>query len=130
MLTCYYNSISGNYHVSEDFTVKEFQCKDKSDIVLIDSRLVEILQMIREHFKKPVIINSAYRTPSWNKRVNGAKYSYHQVGMAADIQIKDISTKDIAKVASDLLMDEGGVIRYTNFVHVDVRSKRYRKGVS
>lgn len=130
MLEYYFVSKDGKYHLSENFTVKEFQCKDKSDLVLIDTRLVEVLQMIREHYNKPVIINSAYRTPEWNAKVGGAKYSYHQIGMAADIQIRGVSSKDIAKVASNI-MTTGGVICYTNFVHVDVRKlERYRKGVT
>lgn len=125
----YFVSKDGKYHVSENFTVKEFACKDKSDVVWIDDDLVAVLQMIREHYSKPVIINSAYRTPEWNGKVGGAKYSYHQLGMAADIRIKDVSSKDLAKTASNL-MKMGGVICYTNFVHVDVRTiERYRKGV-
>lgn len=74
-----------NVKLSSNFTVKEFACKDGSDSVLIDSSLIEVLQKIREHFGKPVIINSAYRTPEHNRRVGGSSGSYHVKGMAADI---------------------------------------------
>ena len=111
------------------FKPKEMQCKDESEEMLISSELMLLLEDIREHFDAPVKINSGYRTPYWNEKVDGAKNSYHCKGMAADIVVKGQSTKDVAKYASERLGDRGGVIRYGNFVHVDVRAKKYRKGV-
>ena len=114
--------------VSPHFKAKEFQCKDKSEYLLIATELIETLEKIRNHFNAPVIINSGYRTPSWNSKVNGASNSYHCKGMAADIVVKGHNSGEVAKYA-DKIMEQGGVIRYTNFVHVDVREERYRKGV-
>lgn len=111
------------------FKPKEMQCKDGSEEMLISSELMLLLEEIREHFNAPVKINSGYRTPSWNEKVGGAKNSYHCKGMAADIIVKGQNTKEVAKYASEILGDRGGVIRYANFVHVDVRAKKYRKGV-
>lgn len=114
--------------VSEHFKAKEFQCKDKTEGLLVANELIETLEEIRKHFNAPVIINSGYRTPSWNSKVNGAPNSYHCKGMAADIVVKGHSSQEVAKYA-DKIMKQGGVIRYTNFVHIDVREERYRKGV-
>lgn len=114
--------------VSPHFKAKEFQCKDKSEYLLIATELTETLEKIRNHFNAPVIINSGYRTPSWNSKVNGTPNSYHCKGMAADIVVKGHSSQEVAKYA-DGIMEQGAVIRYTNFVHIDVREKRYRKGV-
>ena len=123
------NFIEAEYGpVSPHFKAKEFQSKDKSEYLLIATELIEILEKIRNHFNAPVIINSGYRTPSWNNKVNGAPNSYHCKGMAADIVVKGQSSKEVAKYA-DSIMEQGGVIKYTNFTHVDVREKRYRKGV-
>lgn len=119
-------------NVSKHFKAKEFQCKDGSEYLLICKELVTILETIREHFKTPIIINSGYRTPSWNNRVNGAPNSMHCKGMAADIVVKGHSSKEVAEYASELmdsLESKGGVIRYKNFVHIDVREESYRKGV-
>ncbi len=125
----YINYMKANYgKVSEHFKAKEFQCKDKSEYLLIATELVEVLEKIRNHFNAPVIINSGYRTPSWNSKVNGASNSYHCKGMAADIVVKGRSSREVAEYA-DSIMEQGGVIKYTNFVHVDVREERYRKGV-
>lgn len=115
-------------NVSEHFKAKEFQCKDKTEGLLIAAELIETLETIRNHFEAPVIINSGYRTPSWNSKVGGTPNSYHCKGMAADIVVKGHSSKEVAKYA-DNIMEQGGVIRYTNFTHIDVREERYRKGV-
>lgn len=112
--------------VSEHFKAKEFQCKDKTEDLLIATELLETLEKIRNHFNAPVIINSGYRTPSWNKKVNGAGNSYHCKGMAADIRVKGHSSREVAEYA-DNIMEQGGVIRYENFTHIDVREKRFRK---
>lgn len=115
-------------NISDHFKAREFQCKDKTEELLVATELIDTLEKIRNHFDAPVIINSGYRTPSWNSRVNGAPNSYHCKGMAADIVVKGHSSLEVAKYANSI-MEKGGVIRYTNFVHIDVREGRYRKGV-
>lgn len=129
MQTIYVDTYPGKLLGAEHFTGKEFRCKDGTKEFLFCPNLIEVLEEIRKHFDKPVIINSGYRTPWWNVRVGGAENSYHCKGMAADIRIKGVSTDEIAKYASEIMKNQGGVIRYTNFVHVDVREKYYRKGV-
>lgn len=111
------------------FTAAEMASKDGAKELLLSEELLEVLVMIRDNFEKPVIVNSGYRTPAWNAKVGGAGNSYHCKGMAADIRIKDVSPKEIAKFASEYMKNHGGVICYTNFVHVDVREGYYRKGV-
>lgn len=114
--------------IMSHFKASEFQCKDKTEDLLVAGELLNVLEEIRKHFNAPVIINSGYRTPNWNSKVGGTKNSYHCKGMAADIVVKGHSSKEVAKYA-DSIMEKGGVIRYTNFVHIDVREERYRKGV-
>lgn len=116
-------------HLTENFKTKEFACKDGSKEVLLSLKLLNVLLEIRRHFDSPVIINSGYRTPEYNTKVGGAKNSYHMKGMAADIVVKNHNSKEVAEYASKVLGEVGGVIRYTNFVHVDVRKEYYRKGV-
>lgn len=127
MNTLYNTKYNGN--LSNHFTGKEFRCKDGTREYLYSVELLEVLEKIRENFGAPVIINSGYRTPEWNAKVGGAKNSYHMKGMAADIRIKGVSTSKIAKYADEIMENYGGVIRYSNFVHVDIRDEKYRKGV-
>lgn len=115
--------------LQKNFRGTEMACKDGTQEYMYSEWLMDVLQQIRDYFNAPVTINSGYRTGNWNEKVGGAKNSYHTKGMAADIVVKGHSSKEVAKVASELLGEFGGVIRYTNFTHVDVRPKKYRKGV-
>lgn len=129
MQTIYVDTRPGTLLGAEHFTGKEFRCKDGTEEFLFSPNLIEVLEKIRKLVNSPVIINSGYRTPEWNAKVGGAKCSYHMKGMAADIVVKGHTTKEIAKIADEIMKSHGGVIRYTNFVHVDVREGYYRKGV-
>jgi hypothetical protein len=116
----------GATKLSANFTVKEFACKDGSDKVLIDTNLVEILQKIRDHFGKAVVINSAYRNEAYNRKIGGASKSQHINGTAADIRISGVTPEEVAKYAEHLLANSGGIGLYPAFTHVDVRAKRSR----
>ena len=129
MIKSYIVDTDANEKVGQHFKVKEFACKDGSQVVFIDSYLVSILDILRNEIGKPVIINSGYRTPEWNKKCDGAKYSYHMRGMAADIRINGMSAKEIANKLNEIIPDECGIIVYSTWVHIDTRTKKYRKGV-
>lgn len=129
MIKSYIMDTDANEKVGQHFKVREFACKDGSQVVFIDSYLVSILDILRNEVGKPVIINSGYRTPQRNKEVDGAKYSYHMRGMAADIRVNGMNAKEIADKLNKIIPNECGIIVYENWVHVDTRSSKYRKGV-
>ena len=121
----------GGKKLSANFQVKEFKCNDGSDAVLVAPALVLLLQNIRAHYQKPVIINSAYRTPSYNAKVGSVAQSQHCYGTAADITIKGVTPKALAAYVETLMPDTGGIGVYDSaaqghFVHVDVREKKAR----
>lgn len=114
----------GDKAISKNFKVREFRCKDGSDKILIDEDFVQNkLQPIRDHFGAPVTFNSAYRTPEHNKKVKGAKKSYHLEGRAFDIVVKGHTPLEVARYAQTLGIL--GIIQYNGFVHVDSRTERY-----
>ena len=64
------------------------------------------------------------------KKCDGAKYSYHMRGMAADIRVNGMSAKELANKLNEVIPDGCGIIVYKNWVHFDVRTgKKYRKGI-
>lgn len=128
MTTVYVFSLKeeGSKTVFKHFKVKEFACKDGSDVVLISYKLGHLLQKIRSHFNAPVIINSAYRTTSHNKQVGGATTSQHLYGTAADIVVKGVDPAAVADYAETLLEGTGGIGRYATFTHVDTRQTKSR----
>lgn len=109
-----------------NFKINEFRCKDGSDSILIDKGLVQLLQAAREHFGKPVHINSAYRTQAHNQKVGGASPSYHTKGRAADITVEGVANKEVAKFFEGYGAKGIGFYNYSGgFVHVDTRESKY-----
>lgn len=119
-------SRDGGTYLSANFRVKEFACNDGSDTVLISDELVTLLQKIRDHFGKATVINSGYRTESYNKKVGGATNSQHVRGTAADIVVSGVSPLAVAQYAEFLIPTAGGIGVYQTFTHVDVRATRSR----
>lgn len=114
----------GNMQISKNFKVKEFWCKDGSDKILIDTDfVVNKLQKIRDHFGAAITIKSAYRTEYYNKKVGGAKSSYHMKGQAFDIVVKGHTPLEVARFAESIGIT--GIIQYNSFIHVDSRSEKY-----
>lgn len=126
IIHAYSKAKDGSKNLSTNFRVKEFACSDGSDVIFVAPELVEVLQKIRDHFKAAVTISSGYRTPSHNKKVDGATYSQHQYGTAADIKVKGVDPKTVAAFAETLIPKKGGIGIYPTFTHVDVREVRSR----
>lgn len=114
--------------LSANFKVNEFSCKGKGccSKVLIDEKLVEYLQRIRNHFEKPITINSGYRCAKHNKAVGGASSSNHTKGMAADIVVSGVKPAEVAKYAESIGILGIGLYEAKdgNFVHIDTRTSK------
>ena len=125
-INAYSKAASGGKQLSAHFKVREFACGDGSDAVLVAPRLVMVLETIRAHFGSAVTINSGYRTPQYNEKVDGAEHSQHCYGTAADISVKGQTSAAVAAFARTLMPDWGGVGIYAKkgFTHIDVREKK------
>ena len=125
----YSNQKDGGRALSANFKVREFVCRDGSDTVRIDSDLIVLLQRVRDHFARPVVIVSGYRTPAYNASVGGAKASQHMLGKAADIRIGQVKPRAVAEYCESLAPGGLGLYEYggmNGFVHMDTRSGRAR----
>ena len=118
--------------LSKNFNSYEFRCglgrSCSCSTILIDDKLYEYLQKIRDHFGKPLDITSAYRCPSYNQSVGGATGSYHAKGMAADFKIDGVKPRDIAKYAESIGVLGIGLYETDkdgHFVHIDTRTQKY-----
>lgn len=115
--------------LSTNFTSTEFDCHGGGccSVTLIDDKLVEYLQQIRNHFGKAVNINSSYRCPIHNKKVGGASASYHTKGQAADIKVSGVAPAEVAKYAESIGILGIGLYETASdgyFVHVDTRTSK------
>lgn len=64
---------------------------------------LNVLQPIRDHFGKPVRVNSGYRSPALNAAIGGSKTSQHMKGEAADIEIDGVDNLELAMWIRDNL---------------------------
>lgn len=117
----------GANNITSHFKVREFACSDGSDPVFISTKLVEVLEQIRQHFGQPVTVTSGYRTVSYNTKVSGSSSkSQHCNGLAADIKVNGYSPATVAAYAETLLPGTGGIGIYSTFAHIDVRKSKSR----
>lgn len=64
---------------------------------------VHILEPVREHFGKPVKVNSGYRSPAVNAAVGSKPTSQHAKGEAVDFEIPGVSNTALARWVRDNL---------------------------
>lgn len=117
-------------NLSKHFKRSEFACKDGCGLGLNDGdvnpELVEVLEDVREHFGKPVVINSGLRCQAHNKRVGGAPRSQHLLGTAADIRVSGVDPTIVYDYLNKKYTNRYGVGKYKNFTHIDVRKNKSR----
>jgi hypothetical protein len=76
----------------------------------------KVLQPVRNHFAKPVVINSGYRCPKLNKAVGSSSKSQHTKGEAADIEIPGVSNKELAEYIEENLPFDQLILEFYNGV--------------
>lgn len=121
---------SDRIQLSKNFNSYEFRCglgrPCACQTTLIDEKLVEILQMLRDHWPGHALhITSGYRCPVYNRSVSRATGSYHSKGMAADITVDGVVPREVAKYAESIGVLGIGLYETQAdgfFVHVDTRT--------
>jgi uncharacterized protein YcbK (DUF882 family) len=117
--------VQESMQLSKNFAIKEFACKDGSKDIVVDYRLVELLQKFRDSVKKIITITSGYRTVAYNKKCGGIATSNHLTGKAADIKIEGLTPLQVAHAADAIGFTGIGV--YPTFTHVDVQGTKEGK---
>lgn len=67
----------------------------KMEIHNLQLLVQNVLDPLRELYGKPIMVNSGYRSPLVNLKVNGAKNSDHVKGMAADIDAGSVAENKV-----------------------------------
>lgn len=109
------------------FKKSEFACKDGCGFDNINLKLVKILDQMREHYGRPIIITSGCRCRKHNLEVGGVQGSRHELGKAADLYVQGVNVNDFLAYAKDLV--NKGVLRYTytnnsnmhGVIHMDIQ---------
>lgn len=82
----------------------------------------DVLDKIQKEVKCPIVVTSGYRSKKHNKKVGGAKNSYHLTDRARDIKANCLSSRELGKICKKYA---NGVIVYKHHVHIDNREKPY-----
>ena len=111
--------VSADMQLSEHFNLKEFTKSETAIRKRIDNTpnsvhatnlkavCEKILEPVRNHFGKPVRINSGYRGPALNAAVGGSSKSQHCNGEAVDFEIDGLANPELAKwVAANCEFDQ------------------------
>ena len=125
--------------MTEHFRLEEFRCTcGECNFTNIDYLLVIVLELVREHFKQPVIVTSANRCYTFNRKVGGHIMSKHQPSVdmngqtyatAVDFVVKDVEVQIVYDYLNKMFPSFLGIGLYLDkgFVHIDSRlDKKYR----
>lgn len=111
---------------TKHFKPSELACKH-CGVVVYNSELMAVLELVRLRFGEPVIITSGYRCEVHNKKVGGAEESKHLTGTAADISVKNIDPREVYDFLCDVFPNQYGIaFKEGEFCHIDVRAKKAR----
>jgi len=97
----------------------------------------KVLEPIRAHFARPIILSSGYRSSALNRAVGGSSSSQHCSGEAADIDMDGTNVTNAQifnyikdNLEFDQLIWEFGTDTNPNWVHVSYESNgRQRKQI-
>ena len=87
---------------------------DKEHVDNLQKLCDEILQPIRDYFKKPVVISSGYRSPELSKKIGASSRSQHCRGEAADLEIPGVSNKELADFINENLNFDQVILEFHN----------------
>ena len=108
-------------NLTENFSRDEFACNCGCGRDTIDIKTMEILQAVRDHYGRSVVITSGYRCADWNRHVGGASNSQHLYGRAADFKVSSVAPKFVAGWI-EVTFPSASIGRYPTFTHVDTRT--------
>lgn len=106
--------------ISKNFSSQELQCKCGCGFVVIVDSHVERRQLLRDIYRKPIILTSSTRCEKKNKAVGGKPTSSHLTGYADDVSAPTGGER-IAIVAAAI--EAGyrriGIDKVHGFIHLD-----------
>lgn len=116
------------FQVTKNFHITEFYCKDYKKTPVPHEYLQNAvylavqLQKIRDFLKLDLLkINSGYRTPFHNSKINGSSSSNHLTAYAADLVQYNLKNDNFHLALKQLIdqkfIPDGELIKYETFVH-------------
>ena len=92
--------------------------KVKNNVIRLMWRLEALRAKLGD---QPIAINSGFRSVAYNRCINGATYSQHQYGTAADFRVLDVSNREARDRARRSQVHGIGCYSSLSHNHVDLR---------
>jgi zinc D-Ala-D-Ala carboxypeptidase len=122
--------LSHNIYLDE-FTASDVAVRHGIDVVIEPGsqhfnnckRLAEtILQPVRDHFKKPVVITSGYRPQELNRLVRGSQTSAHKDALAVDWNVQGVSPFEVCEwLLTQRISYDQLILEYNSWVHTGIK---------
>ena len=118
--------------LSPNFTLEELTQSETAARLGIDNtpdkkveanlvRLARFLEEVRAILKRPVMVNSAYRSPKVNEAIGSKATSQHCIGCAADIRVPGLTPDNIVKEIIKTNLEYDQLIReFDSWVHISI----------
>ena len=115
-------------NLSEHFTLEELTFTNHREYdntpnqVQIDNltRLAEFLETVRTLLGKPILIDSAFRSPEVNHAVGSTSVSQHLRGCAADIRVPGMTPDEVVKAIYDADLPYDQLILELGWTHISI----------
>ena len=126
----YESNLTENFSYSECFSStiagKEYFKRAVEPPLEFDTNIIKVaieLQKLRTYYNIPIIVNSWYRTPEYNKTLkDSSKNSMHLKGLAVDVRVpRGVSVYSFFKTATEITNFRGFGIG-SNYLHCDLRN--------
>ena len=84
-------------------------------------RTAGLLEQVRALIKKPIIVNSAFRSKAVNDAVGSKDTSQHRIGCAADIRVPGMTPKQVVEACIDAKLPYDQIIQeFDSWTHISV----------
>lgn len=110
-----------NWDMYPNFKEEEFRCSETGENEM-QARFLEMLQVLRTKYGKPMTITSGYRSPNHSIEKRKVRPGTHSQGVAADIYCTGLDKYRLVKLAFELGFTGIGIDK--SFVHLDVSRER------
>ena len=118
--------------VGKYFHEAEWECHCGCGQNEVHQELVDMMDALRAHVGKPVIVHCVNRCVRHNHNVGGHPNSYHIEGKACDFHVKGMSNRELHRICLELYdaneIITGGWGQYSWGAHIDIANKRYWRG--
>lgn len=106
------------------FSEDEMKCKGTGECKM-DPQFMEVLDMLREDYGKPLVVSSGYRSPSYNAKVSDTgENGPHTTGKAVDFKVFGADAWNLLHLAYEYGFYGIGVSQKgpmeSHFIHLDM----------